>query len=264
MLLSSYTYRYLGIMIKFDKVSFEYIAEKPILADFSFSFTSNHVTSILGPSGSGKTTIINLICGLLNCTKGKVIVGDTAEDNLGKVNGVLFQDDTLIPWLTLLENAVFPLRAKEGTNVTQNAIMELGRVGLAGELKKLPQELSAGMKKRLEFIRAIISDQKFLLADEPFSGLDFAQRRKLWQIWLDHFENHPRTSILVTHDLDEALAVSDEIIVLSHSWPLRVVYHAHNSHKGWFSDCDAQIFSSKQYLDLRASLMSGQAEQGYA
>jgi ABC-type nitrate/sulfonate/bicarbonate transport system ATPase subunit len=207
-------------MIEFDRVTFSY-GERVILSDFSLICRAGTTTSILGPSGCGKSTIVSLACGLLRPQAGR-IVGPADEDvSLGSVRGVLFQDDTLIPWLSAGANAAFP-----GNPIAPAMMSRLEVIfqafGLSRSIDLKPAELSMGMKKRVELARAICADESCLLGDEPFAGLDLAQRKELWNYWRSEVETKGKTSLLISHDIDEALHLSDVIILLDHRSPTRV------------------------------------------
>lgn len=206
------------MVIAFQDITYSYNSGPPVLEKFSMTAESGETTVFLGPSGCGKSTLARLACGLLRPQIGRVLVSHEAA-RPGLVRGVLFQDDTLVPWLSVVENAVFGAKHRQPEE-------HLAAVGLAGAENKLPHELSAGMKKRLEFVRAKLSDDKFLIADEPFSGLDFHQRRVLWQAWRDVMRHEKRTAMLITHDLDEAISLGNRLIVLSGRTPTRIVADA--------------------------------------
>lgn len=210
-------------MIEFCDMTFGFRGSPPLFSSFSLTLESAQTTAILGPSGSGKSTLVRLACGLLSPQAGKVVVNRGTIATLGEIKGALFQDDTLVPWLDAIHNVVFPRDPNSSPGLLNAAADALGRVGLEGAFDQLPHEFSAGMKKRLEFVRALLADEEFLVADEPFSGLDFHQRRVLWGLWREAMRERRRTSVLVTHDIQEAIELADRIIVISAQIPATVV-----------------------------------------
>jgi ABC-type nitrate/sulfonate/bicarbonate transport system ATPase subunit len=212
-------------MIALDSVTFSY-GDRRILADLSLTFADGMTTAILGPSGCGKTTIVRLVSGLLQPSAGSVSVGPGVPAALGSVRGVLFQDDTLLPWLTVKQNAFFPRHLSRSGDAPASVATLLRAFGLGYAFEYLPSQLSSGMKKRVELVRALLADKRFLIGDEPFTGLDSAQKKVLWDIWRDRTVSETRVSLLVSHDIDEALYVSDQIIVLSAASPTSVILTA--------------------------------------
>jgi ABC-type nitrate/sulfonate/bicarbonate transport system ATPase subunit len=213
-------------VIELRETAFGFPKGPDLFQSLSISFASGQTTAILGPSGSGKSTIVRLVCGLLQPTAGEILLDGTTRAQAGLVRGALFQDDTLVPWLSTIENAVFPMRVASVPALSDRAMARLSEVGLKAAISKLPHELSSGMKKRLEFVRATVNDDRYLIADEPFSGLDFHQKRALWQLWRDHMQGSERTAVLVTQDIAEAMALADRVVVISSSLPVRVVLEA--------------------------------------
>jgi NitT/TauT family transport system ATP-binding protein len=207
-------------MISFDKVTFSFGARQ-ILADFSLTCLQHTPTALLGPSGCGKTTIIRLACGLLEPNAGE-ISANGQRIRLGDVRGVLFQDDTLLPWLNAVGNAWFPAALDKGRAMPKRLKALFAAFGLTGAEKLLPHELSAGMKKRVELARALCADGAYLIGDEPFSALDFNQRLILWNYWRLEVTTRGRTALLVTHDVDEAISISDRILLLTADAPTKI------------------------------------------
>lgn len=209
-------------MIEFNGVDFGFYNHPLLFQNFSVAISQGQTTAILGPSGSGKSTLVRLICGLLSPDAGKILLDKNIHARMGVVRGALFQEDTLIPWMNTLCNAMFPNNNHKNKLVTEKAMQRLTDVGLADSAFKLPHELSSGMKKRLEFVRALMNDDAFLVADEPFSALDFHQRKMLWQLWQRTVCDSNRTAVIVTHDITEAVELGDRIIVISNKLPARI------------------------------------------
>lgn len=207
-------------MISFDDVSFSYPGEMPIFSGITFRFKEGISTALMGPSGCGKTTLLKLACGLLMPSSGRILIGAEEKVVPGSVRGVLFHEDTLLPWLNIIDNVLFAI--EEVQNKRDEAINLLDQFGLSNYIKSYPFELSSGMRKRVEFARALISDPNLLFLDEPFSSIDPATREQLWNLWLKVPAVEKRTRILTTHDAEEAYRIADEILFLGGGWPVRI------------------------------------------
>jgi putative hydroxymethylpyrimidine transport system ATP-binding protein len=172
--------------------------------------------SIIGPSGSGKSTIFRLITGLEQPEEGGIFLnGKQIENRLGIV-GYMPQQDLLMPWRTIMENAVLPLEIK-GVKKAEAEVQVrelLKDFGLNGVENKRPGDLSGGMKQRVSFLRTILSGSNILLLDEPFSALDAITRLSMQEWLLEQWQKWQKTILFITHDVDEALFLSDRIFVL--------------------------------------------------
>jgi len=178
-------------------------------------------TAIIGPNGCGKSTLLRLVAGLLAPTAGSVTLGEGAAAAPPRAGdgraGIAFQQPRLLPWLTTLDNVALPL-ALDGVPPAERAArarLALERVGIAGAAGLRPGELSGGMAQRAGLARAMVSDPPLLLLDEPFSALDALTREafdaELQRLWLER----PRTVLLVTHSVSEAIRLADRIVVLT-------------------------------------------------
>ena len=178
------------------------------LAPISLEVAREEVVALVGPSGCGKTTLLELVCGLQEPTAGTV----------GSAPAVLMpQRDLLLPWLSALDNAALPLRvAGRGRDEARAQARPLLRdFGLAGFEAARPHELSGGMRQRVAFLRTLLAGKPVLCLDEPFASLDALTRGDM-QTWLaGALEREPRTVLLVTHDVEEALVLADRVLVLS-------------------------------------------------
>lgn len=187
------------------------------LRDISLEVSEGQFVCLVGPSGCGKTTLLEIMAGLEKSSSGKVRYGRlTANGDFGWA-GYMSQADTLLPWRTVLENAAIGLEIR-GVPKAQRRQRVAGlveRVGLAGFEDKYPGELSGGMKKRLGLIRMLAYQPEVLLLDEPFAALDAQTREKLQADLLDLWRDFKRTVVFVTHDLVEAITLSDRIFLLS-------------------------------------------------
>ncbi|MFW6692952.1 ABC transporter ATP-binding protein [Streptomyces sp. MAR4 CNX-425] len=191
--------------------------EVTAIGDVSFSVDEGEFVSVLGPSGCGKTTVLNIVAGFVNLTDGSVVVDGQAVGGPGPDRGVVFQSHALFPWKTVLGNVVFGLRMKGVPRAERDAkgkeFLEL--VGLAGFEHKYPHELSGGMQQRLGVARVLANEPAVMLMDEPFASIDAQTRRKLQEDLTRIFEKRHPTVFFVTHDVDEAVFLSDRVVVLS-------------------------------------------------
>ena len=188
-----------------------------VLDDLSFSINERDFVSIIGPSGCGKTTIFNIIAGLLEPDAGTITFrGEEIESLRGRV-GYMMQKDLLFPWRTVLGNVLLGLetRGVDRHEAEAKARDYLKQFGLAGFENAYPKTLSGGMRQRVALIRTLIMDPDILLLDEPFSALDYQTRLYLEGVLKDAVQTYNKTVILVTHDIDEAVALSKRVVVLS-------------------------------------------------
>ena len=173
--------------------------------------------SVIGPSGCGKTTVFNIIAGLLKPDSGDLFVdGIPTTDLRGRV-GYMMQKDLLFPWRTVLQNVTLGLELKNlsPSEVNDQAMDYLSTYGLSGFEHAYPKTLSGGMRQRVALIRTLITNPDILLLDEPFSALDYQTRLYLEGVLIEAVEKYKKTVILVTHDIDEAVALSRNVTVLS-------------------------------------------------
>ncbi len=193
-------------------------SKRLVLSDISFGVRSGEILGIVGPSGCGKTTLLNIIAGLLIPDSGKYSIDIKNESILGHV-GYMQQKDLLFPWLTVLENVLLGPDSKNINNDTlrSKSIELLSKFGLKDVLNEYPIVLSGGMRQRVAFLRTIIGSDELILLDEPFASLDALTRTNLQDWILQIHEILPRTIILVTHDVDEAIFLSDRVLVMSSS-----------------------------------------------
>ncbi|MEK5069237.1 ABC transporter ATP-binding protein [Sporosarcina sp. FSL K6-1508] len=203
-------------MLSFDGVSFTYQSGNSILDNLSFNILPGEFISIIGVSGSGKSTIFRLVTGLDEPSNGTIsLEGNPNTQRLGKV-GYMPQQDLLLPWRTILENACLPL---EVAGLDKKAAKEqvqplLQEFGLGGTEDNYPEELSGGMKQRVAFLRAVLSGNSLLLLDEPFSALDAITRLAMQEWLINQWEKRKSTVLFITHDVEEALFLSDRIFLL--------------------------------------------------
>ena len=198
-------------MLKVTDVTLSYGAE-PVLEKVSFTVGAGEFASLVGPSGSGKTSILRAVTGLQQPLSGKVDLAIGQQDV-----GFLFQDDALLPWRTAEQNVALGLRIRGAA--TSDALAEardwLARLGLAGFERRYPRELSGGQRKRVAIAQVLALKPKLLLMDEPFASLDAIMRARITQELVEWVERERISVLLVTHDLEEALSVSDTVYLLS-------------------------------------------------
>lgn len=203
-------------MLAFDNVTFGYGANHNILDGLSFKVQPGEFISIVGVSGSGKSTIFRLVTGLDEPSAGFISLGDNPNgQRLGKV-GYMPQQDLLLPWRTVLENACLPLEIAGMNKKSAHEQIKpfLQEFGLAGTENNYPDELSGGMKQRVAFLRAVLSGNPLLLLDEPFSALDAITKLSMQEWLIDRWERRMATVLFITHDVEEALFLSDRIFML--------------------------------------------------
>jgi NitT/TauT family transport system ATP-binding protein len=190
----------------------------------SFAVVSGEFVSLIGPSGCGKSTLLMMIGGLEKPTEGTISIAGKPVSGPSADVGIMFQDSTLLPWKTALENVLFPIviQRRMSPYFKDRAVELLSTVGLGKFLGKRPAELSGGMKQRVSICRALIQDPQLLLMDEPFSALDAISRDDLGELLLDLWQKTHKTAVFVTHSIREAVFLSDRVIVMS-SRPSRII-----------------------------------------
>lgn len=204
-------------MAKLEVVDISFSYDTKILDRINFSAASGEFISILGPSGCGKSTLLNIIAGLLQCDKGEIYVEGERLMGISPLLAYMPQDDLLLPWRTIIDNVSLPLQLKKigRAEAHERVKGHFGEFGIDGYEYKYPRQLSGGMRQRAAFLRTVMSTAKVLLLDEPFAALDAMTRSKM-QDWLAELRlKLGHTIVLVTHDIDEAVYLSDRIYVLS-------------------------------------------------
>ncbi|ADV47084.1 ABC transporter ATP-binding protein [Nitratifractor salsuginis] len=195
--------------LKLENVSFSF-GYKKILKDISFELNEGEVLSVVGPSGGGKTTLLRLCAGLLDRQEGWI-------ENSFKSQAIAFQDPRLLPWKNVIDNISFGLKAKGMP--TKERIERAEEIALKFDLEaedfdKFPKELSGGMSQRVSFARALVTEPELLFLDEPFSALDIGLKRELQNHIIEMIAQKKITIFFITHDLMEAIRLSDKILLL--------------------------------------------------
>ncbi|MBQ9513503.1 MAG: ABC transporter ATP-binding protein [Clostridia bacterium] len=200
-------------VLKFKNVSLTYQTandEIKAIDDLSFSVKDGEFVSIIGPSGCGKSTILSLIAGLISPTKGTI---EKSNDDVG----YMLQKDELFGWRTVIKNVYLPLEIKKINDKEKKEYADhlLNKYGLKKFINSYPNELSGGMRQRVALIRTLVFNPSLLLLDEPFSALDYQTRLSVCDDVYKIIKEEKKTAILVTHDISEAISMSDKIIILS-------------------------------------------------
>ena len=208
-------------MIEFHNVSRSFRSrdgdEILALKDLSLSIGRNEFVTLVGPSGCGKSTLLRIVAGLILPTRGVAKIDGTAVLGPRDETAMVFQSPTLLPWATVLDNVLFPLRmmGRMGPESRARARELIRLVGLEGFEAKSPRELSGGMQQRVAICRALIHDPQVLLMDEPFGALDALTREEMTLELLRIWERQPKTIVFVTHSIPEAVLLADRVVVMS-------------------------------------------------
>jgi len=185
--------------------------------DLNLKVRSGEFLSVVGPSGCGKSTILSLVAGLEPPTTGEVLVEGRPVEGVQRNLGFLFQRDALLPWKNVLDNVRFAPQLRQWPKDTALELSRtwIRRVGLAGFEQNYPHQLSGGMRKRVALAQTLIYDPPTVLMDEPFSALDVQTRNLMENELLDLWSEFQKTVIFITHDLEEAIALSDRVVVMT-------------------------------------------------
>ncbi|OBZ15082.1 ABC transporter ATP-binding protein [Bacillus sp. FJAT-27264] len=207
-------------IISVHNLSYAYTksALPPVLSDISLTVSQGEFVSVVGTSGCGKSTLFKIIAGLLEPSSGDLRLHGISATNerLGQI-AYMPQQDLLLPWRTVLENCLLPWeikRSRSKAEVTSQISELLQRLGLAGIEGSFPHELSGGMRQRVAFLRTLITGGDLLLLDEPFGALDHMTKREMHSWLLEILDELDKTILFITHDLEEALLLSDRIFLL--------------------------------------------------
>jgi ABC-type nitrate/sulfonate/bicarbonate transport system ATPase subunit len=208
-------------VIRTENISLSFTETGQVLDSISLNVKPNEFVSIIGPSGSGKSTIFQCLGGVLLPEKGDIFFGD--KKITGETGHISYmpQQHSLLPWRTVIENVLLGQELHKKTNV-EEAKSWLSRVGLLEYENFFPHQLSGGMKQRVAFIRALISPSSLLLLDEPFSALDEFTRLDMQKWLLSIWEKERKSILFITHNIEEALFLSDRIYLLSDR-PARII-----------------------------------------
>lgn len=187
--------------------------DRTVFERVSFGLARGEIVSLVGPSGCGKSTLLRAIAGLDPQAEGSVLLDRALQRGPSERIGVIFQEPRLLPWLSVADNIAFAAGPRQGRDPRVDAL--LAEVGLANVRDALPKQLSGGMAQRVALARGLFAEPDLLLLDEPFSAVDALTRSRLQRLLLALAHAHGTTALLVTHDLDEALHLSDRVLLLS-------------------------------------------------
>jgi sulfonate transport system ATP-binding protein len=201
-------------MLQLESLSKTFAPDVAAVADVSLDVSPGEIVALVGSSGCGKTTLLRLVAGLDAPTRGGVWLEREPINSPHPAIGVVFQEPRLLPWLSVAQNVGFGLMDRSAAERHDRVDAALLRVGLAGYGSRWPRELSGGQAQRVSIIRALVTEPKVLLMDEPFSSLDALTRASLHDHLLGLWEAQRPTLILVTHDVEEAVALADRAIVM--------------------------------------------------
>jgi len=206
-----------GGLVEVGAVGKTYPEGVEALRDVTLTFPRGRLTTLLGPSGCGKTTLLKIIAGLIEPSAGEVRVDGRRVTGPGRDRAFVFQDFALLPWATVLRNVAFGLEIMGMPEAERHAIARryVAEMGLTGFETRYPHQLSGGMRQRVGLARALAVDAEILLMDEPFSSVDEQTRRKFQEDLLGLLERERKTVIFVTHSIEEAVYLSDRVVLLS-------------------------------------------------
>jgi NitT/TauT family transport system ATP-binding protein len=234
----------------------------------SLAVTAGEFVAIVGPTGCGKSTLLNVAAGLLAPSSGRVAIFGNALTGLNRSAGYLFQADALFPWKTAIGNVAIGLDIAGTPDARARAEQWMARVGLAGFSARYPHMLSGGQKKRVGLAQVLIRDPRLLLMDEPFGPLDAQTRQIMGGLLLDLWSADRKAVLFVTHDLEEAIALADRVVIMSAGpaariigdWPVMLPRPrdiAEARHESGFQALHRDIWAM-----LKAEVLKGYAQSG--
>jgi len=208
-----------NLVLSAHNIALSYGLAQPLIANFSLTVTAGEIVTVLGPSGIGKSSLLRVFAGLQAASDGQVFAGDERVTGVHPRVAMAFQDPSLLPWLNLEQNVAFGLDFKHQPTLSKQQRKErvdlaIKEVGLEHARKRYPHELSGGMAQRTALARCIARQSSVLLLDEPFGALDEVTRDSMQQLLLRVRDDFGTAAVLITHDIDEALRVSDRIVLL--------------------------------------------------
>ncbi|WP_410010477.1 ABC transporter ATP-binding protein [Phyllobacterium sp. A18/5-2] len=211
-------------MVSIDSVTMSF-GTFVAVEDVNLTVADGEFLAIVGPTGCGKSTILNAIAGLLKPTSGSVLIDGNRVSGIQNDIGYLFQQDALLPWKTAIENVELGLlfRGVSTLERRERSMAWLAKVGLKGFEQRYPHQLSGGQRKRVQMAQALISGPKVILMDEPFSALDIHTRHLMQNELLRLWQEERRAVVMITHDLEEAIALGDRVTVLAAGPRSRVI-----------------------------------------
>lgn len=234
-------------------------ADKVVLQDISFEIGEGEFVVVVGPSGSGKTTLLNLIAGFQKPAKGRVELDDVEVNGPNAERGVVFQQDALLPWLTVIENVAFGLQLKGVDKKSRefSAKKILNLVGLKGFENHQVWELSGGMKQRVNLARAIVADPQVLLMDEPFGALDAFTKEQMQVLVLKVWHETGKQILLITHDIEEAIFMATQLVLLTPSpGKIAEILHLDFGKRLIAGESVRQIKADPHFIEIREKVLA--------
>ncbi|MEU3525894.1 ABC transporter ATP-binding protein [Streptomyces sp. NPDC038707] len=206
----------MSTLVRLDAVTVDYDGRRAVTTT-DLEFTAGSFTSLLGPTGCGKSTLLGTIAGFVTPSSGRVLMDGTPVTGPGPDRGVVFQHYALLPWFTARGNVEFALKRFGLSRAARRvrALESLDAVGLADAAEKYPAQLSGGMRQRVALARALAAEPRVLLMDEPFGALDALTRTRMQRLLARLWQRTGTTVVFVTHDVDEALILSQRVIVMA-------------------------------------------------
>jgi len=214
---------------------------------------TNEIVCLVGPSGCGKSTLLNLVAGFIQPTEGEVLIGNTHVTGPGSDRAVVFQQDSVFPWLTVFQNLEYGPKARGVPSKERQVIVErlLDSVEMTDFKDLHPRQLSGGMKKRVDLARAYANQPEVLLMDESFGALDVLTKEKMQLNLLSLWLSEPRTILFITHDIEEALFIGQRVVVMS-ARPARIAGIIDVPFK---KTTDTKVKTSPEFQSLRRTII---------
>ena len=236
-----------------------------IVENFNLNMTQGEYVCLLGHSGCGKSTVLSMVAGLNPITEGGVVVANHEITGPGPDRGVVFQSPCLMPWMTALDNVMLGVNQvyPHGTKAERHDIAAyyLTLVGLGNSLRKRASELSQGMQQRVGIARAFALKPKMLLLDEPFGMLDSLTRMELQEVLLEILMRDKVTTLMITHDVDEALFMSDRVVIMTNGPRARVGMISHMPFDR--PRVRSEVLEHSDYYDLRGEMIQFLEDQDH-
>jgi NitT/TauT family transport system ATP-binding protein len=205
-----------SVILDIEGVSLAYRDGPLVIQDAHLTVHHGEFVALVGPSGCGKTTLLNMVAGFLKATAGSILLDGKPIERPGSDRTMVFQDDAVFPWYTVEQNVAYGIRFVLSNQERRRRVAELIKlVGLTGRESAYPRELSGGMRKRVDVARALAPEPRLLLMDEPFAALDVMTKARLQEEFLQLWQLSDMTVLFVTHDIEEALYLSDRVVTMS-------------------------------------------------
>jgi NitT/TauT family transport system ATP-binding protein len=222
-----------------------------VIEDFNFAVVRKGFTVLIGPSGCGKSTLFDVLTGVVPKESGKISWLGESLPHLGKKAAYMQQNDLLLPWFSLLENALLPARitGSDMARSKKKAVALFERLGLDGFESYMPRQISGGMRQRCALVRTLMFEHELVLLDEPLSALDAITRRSLQSLLLLLQSEFNKSILMITHDIEEALLLADEVLVLSRA-PMQIM------ERFVLSDDKPRHISDPKLIDIKEHVLN--------